>query len=379
MPKIACLSAYTCEDLDERVRQHRKFTPTLGIVFGSPALGIPGLAEASAEWGFPVFGSSTAGEILKGESGSQTLEQSAVCCLTDLDSSLFSVSIFEKGAASFSDFGRTIAQWGLRLFEAPAFIIAISGLSNDGEAIVKGIQSACPSGTPIYGGLSGDDSNFKETFVFSHNGLSTNGAVAIVLDTRRVSIHGIATSGWTGVGVEMVVTSSEGNIVHTINDRSAVDLYREYLNISPSELVQIGVTFPLLVKRPDGNTVLRAVMAADFSTGSLIFAGSVPSGSRVMFSSSFGYEIIEKSIREINDLYHDHPDAFLIMAFSCIARHSVFGDAVDDEIKAASDLWHAPLIGFFTYGEIGPGSTGVCDFHNETLSLVLIDILPTRP
>jgi hypothetical protein len=252
--------------------------------------------------------------------------------------------------------------------------MAISGLTNDGEAIIRGIESVCPPGTLVYGGVAGDDANFKETFVFSDKGVSTNGAVVMVIDTKRVNINGVVTSGWTGVGVEMVVTSSEGNVVHTINDRSAVELFREYLNVSDEELVQIGVTFPLLIKRPDGNSVLRAILAADFSTGSLIFAGSVPQGSRVLFSSSFGHEILERSIRQIGDLSQVHPKANLVMAFSCIARHSVFGETVNEELKAASESWDAPLIGFFTYGEIGRDMTGVCDFHNETLSLVLIDM-----
>ena len=138
MPKSACFSAYSVEELDESVRASG-ISPTLGIVFSSPAIGIPELAKASASWGFPVFGCSTAGEILKRENGSPILEQSVVCCLTDLDLSLFEVAIFEKTTESSLDFGRKIGNWGIKVFESPAFIIGISGLKNDGEAIVKGI------------------------------------------------------------------------------------------------------------------------------------------------------------------------------------------------------------------------------------------------
>ena len=377
MPKSACFAAYSVDELDEMVRS-RGFTPTLGIVFCSPAIGIPELVNVLPAWGFPVFGCSTAGEILKREGGSPILEQSVVCCLLDLDPSLFSIAIFNRNTESSFDFGRKIGSWGMRTFSSPAFLIAISGLTNDGEAIVKGIESACPYGTPSFGGMAGDDANFLETFAFSNTGSTTDGAVVMVLDAKRVRVSGIATSGWTGVGAEMIVTSSDGNVVHTINDRSAVDLFRDYLKVGNEELVQIGVTFPLIVIRPDGSTILRAVLAADFPTGSLIFAGSIPPGSRVRFSSSFGYEIIEKSIREIRDLAVGHPNANAVLAFSCVARHSVFGDTIDNEITAASGLWSAPLIGLFTYGEIGPNRKGVCDFHNETLSLVLIDLIPDQ-
>jgi len=36
-------------------------------------------------------------------------------------------------------------------------------------------------------------------------------------------------------------------------------------------------------------------------------------------------------------------------------------------------LWNVPLVGFFTYGEIGPVPNGGCDFHNHTLIPVLIN------
>jgi hypothetical protein len=49
---------------------------------------------------------------------------------------------------------------------------------------------------------------------------------------------------------------------------------------------------------------------------------------------------------------------------------------IAEEISAASDLWNAPLIGFFSYGEIGHNLAGTCDFYNETLSLVSIEVLP---
>jgi hypothetical protein len=96
----------------------------------------------------------------------------------------------------------------------------------------------------------------------------------------------------------------------------------------------------------------------------------------VRFSSSFGHEIIEKSVEDLTSWHRQHPRADLIILFSCMARHHVSGPMVAEEITAASDLWNAPLIGLFSYGEIGHNSTGACDFYNETLSLVSIELLP---
>jgi hypothetical protein len=49
---------------------------------------------------------------------------------------------------------------------------------------------------------------------------------------------------------------------------------------------------------------------------------------------------------------------------------------VAEEISAASDLRNALRIGYFTNGEIGHNTYGTCDFYNETLSFVSIELLP---
>ena len=55
-----------------------------------------------------------------------------------------------------------------------------------------------------------------------------------------------------------------------------------------------------------------------------------------------------------------------------MARHLAFGPMIDEEILAAYKIWKVPLIGFFSYGEIGRGLTGKSDFSNETFTLVTL-------
>ena len=368
--------AYTVGEIADSLQKCTGFQPTLGIIFSSPALGIPECAEAVSAFKFPVFGCSTSGEILPVEGDLPVNDGTAACCFLDIDPELFSVSLFNRDGQTPEDFGRRIGEWGLSLYERPAFIVAIAGLKNDGEKIVRSIESSCPEKTAIFGGIAGDDGNFVKTYVFSHTGYSTDGAVVLAFDGRRVEVQGIATSGWAGVGADMVVTSSEGNVVHTINNRPALEIFREYLNVSDDIIQRVGVTFPLLVKRPDGSEVLRTFLSFDPAAGTLTFAGTIPQGARVRFSSFFGYEIIEQSIGHLREFHSIHPRADLVLIFSCMARHEVAGPMVNDEIAAAAGLWEAPLIGFFSYGEIGLNPHGTCDFHNETLSLATIRLKP---
>ena len=43
---------------------------------------------------------------------------------------------------------------------------------------------------------------------------------------------GKSLDGWEPVGVAKMVTRAEGNLVHTIDDQPALELYRKYLDIN---------------------------------------------------------------------------------------------------------------------------------------------------
>lgn len=373
MARVLNFSAYSEDEILEKFNQNKDFIPTLGFIFSSVVLDIPLISAAFSERNLPIIGCSSAGEILPESDGTVVHEQTAACCFLDPDPDFFSVRLFELEHNFEKELGTSIGEWGMDTFKEPAFILFISGIHTNSEPIVRGIKSVCPEKTPIFGGVAGDDGKFEETYVFTQNGYTTQGTVVIVFDRSKVQVDGIATSGWVGVGIEMTVTSSEGNTVYTINDRPATSIFKDYLNVSDEMLQQVGVIFPLLMKRPDGSEVLRAFLSVNKEKQALIFAGSVPQGVKVQFSSSFGYETIEKTITELREFHTSHNMADIILLFSCVARHHVAGSMVNDEISVASGLWNAPLIGFFTYGEIGNNRSGICDFYNETLCLVLLN------
>ena len=74
---------------------------------------------------------------------------------------------------------------------------------------------------------------------------------------------------------------------------------------------------------------------------------------------------------KLNEFHQEESDADFMLLFSCMARHLALGPMVSDEIKHAFDKWGKPVVGFFTYGEIGM-SKNTCNFYNQTYTLVKI-------
>jgi hypothetical protein len=192
------------------------------------------------------------------------------------------------------------------------------------------------------------------------------------MDTEHVDMQGVATSGWVGLGKDLTITSARSNVVYSIDHEPALRVYKKYLNVRDEDLPAIGVEYPLLIKRGKGEFSLRAVMGVDRKQEALIFAGSVPQDATVTFSSSPGFEVIDRTREEIDAFYQEHPEAEMMLLFSCMARHLALGPMISEEIVFAASKWNLPLSGFFTYGEIGTNPGKSCDFFNQTYTLVIL-------
>jgi hypothetical protein len=348
------------------------FQPGIAIIFSSVSIDFKVITEYFKQKGVAVFGCSTCGEFLYNKDGHAILENSIICVLLELQKESYHKKLFDGENISSLELGHKLGSWAKSKFKNPALFVLASGLLTDGEQLVTGIQEITGDDIKIYGGLAGDDVAFKQTFVFSEDEVCSNGSIALVIDADIFEIHGIATSGWVSIGADKIITESEGNIVYTIDNEPALDVYKSYLNVNDEDLPEIGVEYPLLILRPGKEDLLRAVINVDIVKKALIFAGSVPEGSVVTFSTSPGFEIIDYTRNKINDFYAQHSQTDLLLLFSCMARHSALGPAISEEIEAAWQKWQAPLAGFFTYGEIGNNYNSSCGFHNETFTLVSI-------
>jgi hypothetical protein len=360
------------EELVTAIRSSLVKNPSLGIIFSSVSLGICKLSQELKQFSFPIIGCSSSGEIQKVHGDRPISELSAVGCLINPSSESFRVELFSRGEGDSLSLGKRVGVWGREQFAEPIFIILISGLTNDGEQIIKGIEDSFLTPPRVYGGVAGDDGKFEETFVFLNGTISSDGVAVLLFDGTIHTAFSLITSGWRGVGAEKVITHSSGNQVYTIDDIPALDIYKKYLNLKEEDIPSLSVDFPLIVKRVDGSIVIRAPLAVDRKDRSLIFAGSVPQGSVVTFSSSPGKETIQNSVFDICKASDRIASADLILIFSCMARHQATGDCVIDEINAAAGSKETPMIGFFSYGEIGNNSFGKCEFYNETFTLVAL-------
>jgi len=347
------------------------FKPTLAFAFVSISMDFNLIKDTFKNKGIELIGASSCGELLFDKNNEVVSDKGAVFIITDIPKECFTSHFIERGESDSTEFGRKIGEKvNDSSFPASAIIVA-SGLTLDGQAMVEGANEVVGEDLIMFGGLAGDDSKFEKTYVFSNEKVSDDAVLVLLLDKNKIDVSGIASSGWISLGSDLRVTKSSGNIVYTIDDEPALDVYKSYLGVNDEDLPAIGIEYPLMIKRHSGEPALRAVVGINRDDRSLIFAGSVPESSLVTFSSSPGFEVIKTTTSKVAEFYERSPDADFFILFSCMARHLALGPMVAEEIKFASDKWDAPVGGFFTYGEIGSNNLS-CDFFNQTYTLVKI-------
>jgi hypothetical protein len=368
--KPVVFSVTSVDQIESHLQSARQtgLAPTLAIVFSSVAHDLAELSAIFAKSDIEVFGASASGEITNDE----IHDESIAVMLLDTTRDAYRLNVFEGEGKTSYQVGQNVAEWARTVYDNPAFMVMSAGLHADGEKIVKGIIHTMEREVPLFGGLAATELGMPETFVLSTSQVLANGVVALIFDRNAVELQGIAQSGWKGIGTPKTVTKSEGNIVYKIDDEPVRDMYNKYLNIGTDAAdFALVAEYPLVLMRDDGSSIIRAAMWFN-EDKSIVYAGSVPQGAKVRFSMSPGREIIEHAIEQMAEFNQQIPKSDAIVLFSCKSRHLAFGPMVEDEISGIHKLWNVPLVGFFTYGEIGPVPQGRCDFHNHTLVPVLI-------
>lgn len=382
--KAKSIKGKSTEEIQSGLRESMAdgFKPTLAIVFISVKQDREAISGLLEEKGIQIFGATTAGEFIDGEMEGGSI----VMLLLDMNPAYFKLEFLETSQDTAFEDAIKLGITGKETFTNPAFIIANSGVTLDGEPFVEGIiqgfgkhPSSEDGEVTIFGGKAGDDMALESTFVFT-NGKSSNCAlIALLIDEAKIDVNGIATCGWQAIGTTKTVTKSEGSIVYTIDDKPALDMLMNYLGveIKPDGKREI-VTFlsswyyPLQVERENADPVIRTAMFANSEERSLICSGKVPQGSKIKFSMPPDFDSIDTVIQECRSIKDEAQQADALIMFSCVSRYLSFGVVMKEEIEQVQKIWDAPMAGFFSYGEYGKSKTGKYDYHNNTCCLVTL-------
>lgn len=358
-----------------------EFKPTLAIVFLSIKQDRQTVCEILNKENLDIIGATSSGEFIDGHQS----EGGIIVLLLDMKKENYCLLFEDIGVKSIENATSHLVHDAFQTFDKPAFILLTTLLTSDGrlldgEGMVKFIEKLAGPDISMFGGMAGDDLSFSGTWIFTHDKSTDYGMAALVLNEAKIELHGLAFSGWKPMGVFRTATKTEGNLIYTIDNHPALEMYLHYLGHEGASLEEqivffetVGVHYPFQIERENRAPKMCNPIGYDKEKNALICESDVQQGSKLRFSTPPDFDIIETVIgkaSEIKTTQNTEADALLI--FSCAGRLSALGPMAHEENEGLQKLWNTPMAGFYTYGEYGKGLNGKHEFHSTTCSWVAL-------
>lgn len=321
-----------------------------------------------------IVGTSSSGEIYANEIHYDSLSVSVV----KFFKSSFRVIVRDIDEQSSFAVGKDIVN-ELKDDLLKSIFVLSSVMSVNGSELTRGLSFEAPKECVIGGGLAGDGVEFNKTWILLNSKIMRKQIVAVGFYGTSLRVESDCRCGWSRFGLDRRVTSSHENILYSIDNKPALELYKRYLGSYADELPASGLYFPLmLLEERSKKPILRAIKAIDEEKNSIILAGSIPQNSIVTFAKANLDELIYGAyeVAESIMLNYDTKQKALCIAVNCVARKIVLKQEADEEIETLYRVLakkSVSLVGFYSYGEISSNiSQGGCDFNNQSMTLIML-------
>jgi len=351
---------------------------TLVIAFGAPELFDNPAPLRELRDAYPtshLVGCSSSGEIF----GTEVFDGTVSVAVMKFDKGTIAHS-FRQIASPEESFSvgealaRELMRDGLR-----GILILSDGTQVNGTDLVRGVNSVLPPEVVVTGGLAGDAARFQRTWVIRDGAPISGGISAIGFYGDSILIGHGSRGGWDIFGPQRIVTKSDGNVLFELDREPALALYKKYLGERASGLPATGLLFPLAVYPSEGEekTLVRTILAVDEEKQSMTFAGDIPLGAKVQFMKA-NFDRLVQGASDAAKMTTQRNNATggdtLSIAISCVGRRLVLGERTEEETEATLEILPkgTKQIGFYSYGEISPYTSGHCDLHNQTMTLTTI-------
>jgi hypothetical protein len=266
-----------------------------------------------------------------------------------------------------------------RNWKAAASLVFGDGLSPQLEPLITQIRRATHIHHTVLGGGAADDGALERSWVGSNGSGVIEGGVAAV----HVASHarwgvGIG-QGVTAASDRMTVTRATRNVVHELDGKPALEVYRQHAQREGVLLTKENVAEYLLhhelgIYFFDDIVRVRAGLATK-PDDSVVFAGEVPEGATVAFVRGEPEALIDAARRATEEALREvegEPAGALL--FSCITRGLILKDRYGEELDAVKSALgkRVPIAGFLSYGEVARVKGKLDGYHNNTLVVALI-------
>jgi len=345
------------------------------MVFGSTTLLSQECIYNDIKSSYPhatILINSTAGEIIDTQVNDETVSLTAI----QLEKTAIKTAIIQiENVQNSFEAGKSVAGQ-LDTAGLKNVLVIADGQKVNGSELVLGMQESLPESVIITGGLAGDGDRFSKTLI-GLNEIPLEGRIAAIgFYGNDISISYGSVGGWDSFGHERLITKSKQNVLYELDNKPALDIYKQYLGEYAKELPLSGLLFPLSIRTNDRSSLVRTILSVNEEEKSLTFAGNMPEGTYARLMTANFDKLIEGACVAAQHTVTGKmkkPDIALLI--SCVGRKIVLNQRVEEEVEVVRGIYgnETAIAGFYSYGEISPSyENGRSELHNQTMTITTL-------
>lgn len=253
-------------------------------------------------------------------------------------------------------------RFGLAPDAEPTFILLPDPFTIDPQRLLEVFNTTFPQ-RPVLGGLASGGRSAESCALFLDDEV-VHGAVGVVLE-GDFTLRTVVSQGCKPIGNPQIITRCEGNIIHELGGRPALEVIKEDLASLSSSDQALARTALLMGRVIDeykeqfgrGDFLIRNFIGADPDSGAIAVGDAFRTGQTIQLhvrDADTAREDLHLLMQRLAPTLQDHPARGALL-FSCNGRGAhLYGEPDHDSRMIAEVAGAVPLAGFFCNGEIGP-------------------------
>lgn len=245
-------------------------------------------------------------------------------------------------------------------YEDGLMLLFIDPLTVSTEYALSMLDSVYPS-VMKFGALVSGGHEYGENRMFFGEELRHHGAVGLLIK-QNFDADMIVSGSEEPVGPSMVITKSNRNEIHRLDDRTPLTVLEDiFLNADPLSQLRMKRTLVVGLESNgvliDPDYVMRNIMDMDQETGAMMIGDLVEDGQALQFHVRDG-ELAARRLSQNLDNYASHlsergENVDAMLCFNSVARgYRMFEEDNHDARLIAEHFGNIPIAGFFSNGEI---------------------------
>jgi len=251
--------------------------------------------------------------------------------------------------------------------DAKTMFVLVDGLAPRVGALIESLFNTFGLQGNFVGGGAGSLSVANLRCLITPHGVVRDAAVLAIPTLRS---HVSVAHGWLPIAGPFEVTSSEDNIIQTLDWQPAIDVYRRVVEAQTGaafDFAAVAHAYPFGIARLNKEFVVRDPIKVG-PDGSLMCVGDVARGSliHIMNGNRSSLLTAASQVRQMADAKTSEGSRQAVdIVMDCISRARFLGETIGQEIDALRNPAR-PLIGAFSLGEIANSGQEYLEFHNKT-------------